>query len=88
MPDIVTAQDGHQYHLLGRDSGFLHPEDKGLWHGIRVAKNARGDWYPCDDDDWMLSDDLQIVAREVGWDRKRFTPDDWGFDKYMIWGKR
>jgi len=59
------------YDLLHRDSGFPHPEDRGLWRAVKVKLNESGHWYCCDDDDYMITDEMQIIAIEVGWRLER-----------------
>ena len=70
----MKAKDGNHYMLLGQDSGFPHPEDKGLWQAYKVDWDwKRGEWEYNDDDIWMLSDKYEVIAREIGWDRRRET---------------
>lgn len=62
------------YQVRYVDSGFPHKEDKGLLRSHKVARNAVGDWFPCDDDDFMIDAEArQVVAREVGWDLRRIV---------------
>lgn len=68
----IVIINGEHYRLRGRDLGQIHPEDKGLWRAEKVKANENGYWYVCDDDDWMITDDLRVVAREVGWRLMRF----------------
>ena len=54
------------------DPGVLRPEDKGLLRCDKIARNAAGDWFPCDDDDFLIDAEARLlVAREVGWDLRR-----------------
>ena len=61
------------YKVRYADPGVLRPEDKGLLRCHKVARSTiTGDWFPCDDDDYMIdADSRQVVAREVGWDLRR-----------------
>ena len=60
------------YKVRYMDPGALRPEDKGLLRSHKVARNAAGDWYPCDDDDFLIDPETRrIVAREFGWDLRR-----------------
>ena len=69
---MIVEIEGKHYRLRYRDNGFPHPEDKGLWRAYMIDRSTiTGDWFPCDDDDYMITDDLQIVAREIGWDLRR-----------------
>ena len=68
MKKRVVIIGGACYMLQHRDPGFLHPEDRGLWRAIRVEWDRRlGFWKSVDDDDYMIADDLRIVAKETGW---------------------
>lgn len=67
---VIIGADGLFYRLRCRDRGFPHPEDRGLWRADRVTWD--GDhWGFHDDDDWMLTDDGRIIAREAGWELRR-----------------
>ena len=68
--DIIVI-DGKHYRLSYRDPGILRPEDKGLWRGNMVEQDWNGWWTVCEDDDYLITDDGRIVAREVGWDLRR-----------------
>ena len=69
---VIKAQDENHYTLLAKDSGFPHKEDEGLWQAYKVDWNSKtGEWQYNDDDIWMLTDDFQVVAKEIGWDRRR-----------------
>ena len=82
---IVIKIGNEYYKLIRKDSGFLHPEDRGLWLAWKVRWDE-DHFGGHDDDDWMITEDgKEIIAREVGWDRKRFKPGDWGYSNYMIW---
>ena len=62
----VIRIEGEFYRLLYRDPGILRPEDKGLWRALHVTWD--GDHFGIhDDDDYLLSDDRKVVARETGW---------------------
>ena len=67
----VIEINGSYYRVRYRDPGFTHSEDDGLWRCHKVALDWNGNWYCCDDDDYLITDDGQIVAREVGWDLRR-----------------
>ena len=85
MP-VIKAKDGNHYSVRYKDTGFVHKEDAGLWRCNLVDWDSkRGEFSINDDDDWMLNENYEIIAREVGWDLKRFTPKDWGFNNYMRW---
>lgn len=67
--DVIRI-DGEYYRLMYRDPGVLRPEDKGLWRALHVTWD--GDRFGIhDDDDYLLSDDRRVVARETGWDLRR-----------------
>jgi hypothetical protein len=69
---MIIEIDGKYYRLRYRDLGILRPEDKGLWRANRVDRSSiTGEWYPCDDDDFLITDDWRVVARENGWDLRR-----------------
>lgn len=71
---VIKAKDGNYYTLLAKDKGFPHKEDEGLWQAYKVDWSTKtGEWQYNDDYVWMLSDDLKVVAREIGWDRRRVT---------------
>ena len=63
------------YQVRYVDSGFPHKEDKGLLRCHKVARSTiTGDWFPCDDDDYLINAETrQVVAREVGWDLRRIV---------------
>ena len=69
---VIKAQDGQFYRIRYRDSGFPHREDRGLWRALRVTWD--GDHFGVhDDDDYVLTDDGEVVAREIGWELRRET---------------
>lgn len=54
------------------DPGILRPEDRGLWRANRISRNAAGDWFVCDDDDYLIdSSRTRVIAKETGWDLRR-----------------
>lgn len=58
------------YRLLYQDRGTLRPEDRGLWRALKVTWD--GDhWGIHDDDDYLITDDRRVIAREVGWSLRR-----------------
>lgn len=68
--DAVYLIDGSFYRILYRDPGILRPEDAGLWRALHVIWD--GDhWGIHDDDDYLITDDWRVVAREIGWDLRR-----------------
>ena len=69
----MIIQIGEEYyHVRYVDNGFPHTEDKGLLRSHKVALNAAGDWYVCDDDDFLIdAEKRRIVAREIGWYLRR-----------------
>ena len=68
--NTVIRLGGHHYRIRSRDSGFPHKEDRGLWRADRVTWD--GDhWGYHDDDDYLITDDGEVVAREIGWDLRR-----------------
>ena len=84
QPGTVIRIGDEHFRIRYRDRGFPHKEDRGLWRCDLVRWD--GDhWGFHDDDDWMISNEGTVVAREVGWDLKRFKPGDWGYDRYMKW---
>lgn len=66
----VIRIEGEYYRLRYRDSGFTHKEDKGLWRADKVTWD-RDHWGIHDDDDYLLSDDGKVIARETGWNLRR-----------------
>lgn len=69
--DVVRI-DGEFYRAMYRDPGVLRPEDKGLWRALHVTWD--GDHFGIhDDDDYLLSDDRKVVAKEVGWNLRRIN---------------
>ena len=67
---VVKAKDGCYYKVRYRDSGFVHKEDKGLWRCLKVDWD--GDHFGThDDDDWMLDNEGNVLAHEIGWDLRR-----------------
>ena len=71
-PNTVVIIAGAYYKIRSCDSGFQHPEDKGLWRAGLVEWERRlCYWNPVDDYDYMISDDGRIMARESGWNLQR-----------------
>ena len=68
---MIIEIDGKHYRLRYRDPGILRPEDRDLWRAEMVAQDPIGFWYVCDDDDYLITDDRRVVAREIGWDLRR-----------------
>ena len=67
---VIKAKDGCYYRILRKDSGFVHKEDLGLWRALRVTWD--GDHFGIhDDDDYMLTDQGEVIAREIGWGLRR-----------------
>lgn len=85
MKARTVIKIGEEYFLLRYvDTGFCHKEDKGLWRASKVTWDPKqGEFKHHDDDDWMISPEGQIMAREVGWDLKRFKPTDWGYKNFI-----
>ena len=82
-PNTVIRIGSQYYRLRYKDTGFPHPDDKGLWRALKVEWDpVKGEFGCHDDDDWMISEDKLVIAREVGWDCRRFKPTDWGFKNY------
>lgn len=72
---VIKAKDGNFYRIRYRDSGFVHAEDKGLWRALRVTWD--GDHFGIhDDDDYLLTDQGEVVAREIGWGLRRKEIND------------
>ena len=68
---IITIGTEH-FQVRYADPGVLRPEDKGLLRCDKVARNAAGDWFPCDDDDFLIDAEKRtVVARETGWELRR-----------------
>ena len=66
----VIRIEGEFYRLLYRDPGILRPEDAGLWRALHVTWD--GDhWGIHDDDDYLLSENGKVVAKEIGWGLRR-----------------
>ena len=66
----VIEINGEHYRLKYKDPGILRPEDKGLWRALHVT--WEGDhWGINDDDDYLITDDGRVVAREIGWCLRR-----------------
>ena len=63
----IVNIDGYFYKIRALDSGFFHSEDKGLWRAHRVRQDWNGFWSCDEDDDFMIDQDMNIVARETGW---------------------
>lgn len=59
------------YRVRYRDPGILRPEDAGLWRCHKVSQDWNGFWFCCDDDDYLITDDGHVVAREIGWDLRK-----------------
>ena len=69
---MIIEIGGEYYRVMYQDSGVLRPEDKGLLRAYRVEKSQiTGDWFCCDDDDYLIDDSGRIVAREIGWGLRR-----------------
>ncbi len=67
--DVVRI-GGEFYRLCYRDPGTLRPEDKDLWRAWKVTWD--GDHFGIhDDDDYLLSDDGKVIARETVWNLRR-----------------
>lgn len=78
--DAVILIDGSYYRILYRDPGTLRPEDKDLWRAWKVSWD--GDHFGIhDDDDWLITDDRRVVAREIGWDLRRIQNSEFGIEK-------
>lgn len=71
LKTMIIEIDGNFYRIRYRDSGVLRPEDKGLWRAEQVEQDWNGFWSCCDDDDYLINDEGQIVAREIGWGLRR-----------------
>lgn len=70
-PSTVIRVQGEYLYIVAQDEGLQHPEDRGLWCAYKVTWNwHRGEWHFGDDDVWM-TDGEKIIAREIGWDRRR-----------------
>lgn len=68
--NTVIRLGGHHYRIRYRDHGILRPEDRGLWRALRVTWD--GDhWGIHDDDDYLITDSGEVIAREIGWDLRR-----------------
>jgi hypothetical protein len=69
----VIIEIGNEYYKVRyADPGVLRPEDKGLLRSHKVVRNVAGDWYPCDDDDFLIDAEKRtVVAREIGWELRR-----------------
>ena len=66
----VVRLDGTYYRAMYQDPGILRPENRGLWRALHVTWD--GDhWSVHDDDDYLLSDDRKVVAKEIGWGLRR-----------------
>ena len=69
---MIIEIEGKFYRIRYRDPGILRPEDKGLWRADRVDRSTiNGEWYVCDDDDFLIDDNGKVVAREIGWELRR-----------------
>lgn len=69
---MILLIEGEYYRLRYADKGFPHEEDRGLWRADKVRKNGAGDWFPCDDDDFMIDiERKKVVAKEIGWELRR-----------------
>ncbi len=75
--DAVYLIAGSYYRLRYQDPGTLRPEDGGLWRAWKVTWD--GDHFGIhDDDDYLISDDGKVIAREVGWDLRRIQNSEFG----------
>ena len=68
---MIVQIDMDHYELKYRDPGILRPEDKGLMRADKVEKDWNGNWFTCDDDDYLINDKGIIVAKETGWGLRR-----------------
>ena len=68
---MIISIGGSFYRVRYRDPGVLRTEDKGLWRCHKVDRDWNGRWFCCDDDDYLITDDGRIVARETGWNLRR-----------------
>ena len=67
---IIRIVDSY-YRARYKDPGVLRPEDKGLIRCHKVKQDWNGEWFCCDDDDYLVDENGKIVARETGWDLRR-----------------
>lgn len=70
IPNSVIKLGGRHYRIHYKDKGFLRPEDKGLWRALHVEWD-KDHWGIHDDDDYLITDLGEVVAREIGWDLRR-----------------
>ncbi len=71
---MVIKVGNRFFKIKGRDNGFPHPEDKGLLRCERVEWDRKaGRWTFPDDDDYLITDDRRVAAREIGWELRRET---------------
>ena len=68
--DTVIRINVEFYRLRYRDPGTFRPEDRGLWRADKVTWD-KDHWGYHDDDDYLITDDRRVVAREIGWDLRR-----------------
>ena len=67
IKQMIKKINGEYYDFRCKDSGFPHAEDKGLWRASKVKLDNKGHWFVCDDNDYIITDDMRIVAKETGW---------------------
>lgn len=74
---VIKGKDGHHYKIRFQSKGLIHPEDNGLWWADRVTWNWKlGYWMHHDDDVYILTDEGQVIAREIGWNLRREEIND------------
>lgn len=67
----IVEIDGRFYCLRYKDPGVMRVEDKGLWRAVSVQKDSHGRWFCNDDDDYLINDEMKVVAIESGWNMRR-----------------
>ena len=74
-PKIVIKIGERYFRLRNIDSGFQHAEDKGLWRADLVEWDYKYGRFTCnDDDDWIISSDgTKVIAKETGWNLRRYV---------------
>ena len=69
---VIKAKDGCYYLIRYQSKGEIHPEDKGLWIADHVEWDWKsGSWMYNDDDVYVLTDEGDVVVREIGWNLRR-----------------
>ena len=64
---LIAEIDGKHY--------MLRSWEAGCWRADMVDRGLFGWWSACDDDDWIIRNGV-VIAREIGWERRRENVSD------------